>query len=43
MIKKRKKISELEVQYYLNQLIQSLIYIHANKIIHREYFNINTA
>lgn len=36
MIKKRKRISELELQYFLYQIIQGLIYVHQQKVIHRE-------
>jgi serine/threonine protein kinase len=36
MIKKRKRICELEAQYYLLQLVQGLAYIHQQKVIHRE-------
>jgi len=28
----------MEVQYYMVQIISSLKYLHANKVIHREYF-----
>ena len=27
----------MEVTYYLQQIIFSLIYLHQNKVIHREY------
>ena len=37
MMKKRKRTSELEVQYYLQQLIEGLHYLHHAKVIHREY------
>lgn len=37
MMKKRKRISELEVQYFIHHLVQGLIYLHSNKVIHREY------
>lgn len=36
MLKKRKRISELETQYYLQQLVAGLLYIHQQKVIHRE-------
>lgn len=35
LIFKRKKLTELEVQYYLIQLIKALKYMHKNKILHR--------
>lgn len=37
MLKKRKHISELEVQYFIVQVIEGLKYLHHNKVIHREY------
>jgi serine/threonine protein kinase len=37
MIKRRKRITETELQYYLYHLIQGLLYIHHQKVIHREY------
>jgi polo-like kinase 1 len=36
MLKKRKRISELEMQYYLHQIVTGLLYIHQQKVIHRE-------
>ena len=30
----------MEVQYYLSQIVDSLRYLHQNKVIHREYFPI---
>jgi serine/threonine protein kinase len=36
MLKKRKRISELEAQYYLHQIVVGLLYIHQQKVIHRE-------
>ena len=37
LIKRRKRLTEMEVQYYLSQIVQSLTYLHHNKVIHREY------
>lgn len=37
LIKRRKRLTEIEVQYYLAQIVSSLIYLHQNKVIHREY------
>lgn len=37
MLKKRKRICELEMQYYLQQLVAGIGYIHQQKVIHREY------
>ena len=36
LIEKRKKLKELEVQYYILQLINALIYMHKKYIIHRD-------
>jgi len=36
LIKKRKIISELEVKYYLFQILSAVKYMHANKVIHRD-------
>ena len=36
LLKKRAKLTELEVQYYLIQLIKALKYLHSKKIIHRD-------
>lgn len=43
MLKKRKRICELEMQYYLQQLVAGLGYIHQQKVIHREYLVVNLA
>ena len=36
LVKRRKKLTELEAQYYLGQLIPTLIYLHKSNIIHRD-------
>ena len=36
LIKRRKTLSEIEVQCYIIQLIQGLQYLHSHKIIHRD-------
>ena len=36
LLKRRKTLTELEVQYYIFQLIQALKYLHNLKIIHRD-------
>jgi polo-like kinase 1 len=36
MLKKRKRICEVEAQYYLQQIVTGLTYIHQQKVIHRE-------
>eukprot|EP00825_Cyclidium_porcatum_P047949 TRINITY_DN78_c0_g1_i1.p1 TRINITY_DN78_c0_g1~~TRINITY_DN78_c0_g1_i1.p1 ORF type:complete len:704 (+),score=113.16 TRINITY_DN78_c0_g1_i1:180-2291(+) len=36
LIKRRKRLTELEVQCYVAQTINALKYLHANKVIHRD-------
>jgi len=36
LIKRRKRLIEMEVMYYLSQIVNSLIYLHQNKVIHRD-------
>lgn len=36
LLKKRKRLTEFEVQYFIFQLVEGLTYIHQSKIIHRE-------
>lgn len=36
MLKKRKRICEVEAQYYLQQIVTGLSYVHQQKVIHRE-------
>ena len=36
LIRRRKRLTEIEVQYYLSQIIDSLIYLHGQKVIHRD-------
>ena len=36
LIKRRKRLTEMETQYYLAQIVSSLKYLHQNKVIHRE-------
>ncbi|OMJ80468.1 hypothetical protein SteCoe_19271 [Stentor coeruleus] len=36
LLRRRKRLSEIETQYYLYQLISALKYLHNNKIIHRD-------
>ena len=35
LLKGRKKLTELEVQYYLKKIIKALKYLHHNRVIHR--------
>ncbi|MCQ2819403.1 MAG: protein kinase [archaeon] len=36
LIKKRKILTEIEVRYYLNQILAAVKYMHKNKVIHRD-------
>lgn len=36
LLKRRKKLTELEVRYYISQLISALKYLHDNLVIHRD-------
>lgn len=36
MLKKRKRLTDLEVRYYLEQLVKALQYLHSNLVIHRD-------
>ena len=36
LLKRRKRLTELEVQYYLLQMVKALKYLHNLKIIHRD-------
>ena len=36
MVKKRKKLHELEVQFYMSQLVLGVKYIHSQNVIHRD-------
>lgn len=38
LIKRRRRLTELEVQNFLLQIISGLKYLHQNKVIHRESF-----
>lgn len=37
LFKRRKKLTELEVQNYSLQIIAALKYLHKHRVIHREY------
>ena len=39
IIKKRKTLTEIEVKYYLEQILKAVKFMHKNKIIHREYLS----
>jgi len=36
LLKRRKRLTELEVQYYIVQCVDALKYLHFNRIIHRD-------
>ncbi|KAI8913706.1 kinase-like domain-containing protein, partial [Entophlyctis helioformis] len=36
MLKKRKRLTELEVRYYMHQLLDSIRYMHRHGVIHRD-------
>lgn len=36
MLRRRKKLSEAEVRFYLRQLVDGVAYLHANLVIHRD-------
>jgi len=36
LLKRRKRLTELEVQCYLSQIIHALKYLHSNRVIHRD-------
>eukprot|EP00586_Coscinodiscus_wailesii_P001318 CAMPEP_0172489056 /NCGR_PEP_ID=MMETSP1066-20121228/18815_1 /TAXON_ID=671091 /ORGANISM="Coscinodiscus wailesii, Strain CCMP2513" /LENGTH=483 /DNA_ID=CAMNT_0013256651 /DNA_START=119 /DNA_END=1567 /DNA_ORIENTATION=+ len=36
LIKRRQRLSELEVIYFMNQIIEGLKYVHSNGVIHRD-------
>ncbi len=42
LLRRRKRLTELEVQCYLVQLISGMKYLHAHRVIHREYSSIGT-
>lgn len=37
LIKKRKRLTVPETQYYIYQLVDALCYLHNRQVIHREY------
>lgn len=37
LLRRRKRLTELETQCYTAQIISALKYLHSHKVIHREY------
>ena len=37
LLRRRKRLTELEVQCYIVQLIAAVKYLHAHRVIHREF------
>lgn len=37
LLRRRKRLTELEVQCYIQQAIDAIKYLHAHRVIHREY------
>jgi serine/threonine protein kinase len=35
-MRRRKKLTELEVGYYINQLLNGLLEVHSQKVVHRD-------
>lgn len=36
MVKRRKRLTELEIRYYVSQIVEALMFIHSKDIIHRD-------
>ena len=36
LIKRRKRLHEVEARFYLNQLVKGMQYVHSMKVIHRD-------
>ncbi len=38
LLRRRKRLTELETQCYIVQLVAAMKYLHSHRVIHREYF-----
>jgi len=38
LLRRRRRLTELEVQNYCLQLLNAITYLHSHRIIHREYY-----
>jgi len=38
LLKRRKRLTEIEVQCYVLHIIAAIKYLHKHKVIHREYY-----
>eukprot|EP01113_Clastostelium_recurvatum_P039413 TRINITY_DN6009_c0_g3_i1.p1 TRINITY_DN6009_c0_g3~~TRINITY_DN6009_c0_g3_i1.p1 ORF type:complete len:762 (+),score=178.64 TRINITY_DN6009_c0_g3_i1:275-2560(+) len=36
LLKRRKRLSEMEVRFYMRQIIEATMYMHGNRVIHRD-------
>lgn len=36
MLKQRRRLSEPEVRYYMTQIIEATLFMHRNRVIHRD-------
>lgn len=36
LVRRRKRLHELEARYYIHQLVKGMEYVHQNKVIHRD-------
>lgn len=36
LFKRRKRLTEFEIKYYVVQIVSSLKYLHKNRVIHRD-------
>jgi len=41
LLRRRKRLTELEIQCYMSHIICGIRYLHSHRVIHREYFFID--